>query len=568
MQQTTFVPPDLDPSDFANLDPLYRELLERDIDSPDSFRGWLADASALDEVVDEFGSRRYIDHTCHTDDAEVEKAYLHYVEHVEPKLKPVYDALRKKYLAAAEKHGDGDPPFAVLTRNWRADVELYRDANVPLQTEETKVSTEYSKIMGAMTVEFRGKTYTLQQLSRFLEETDRATRQEAWELSVNRRLEDRQKIDAIFDKLIALRHQMALNADHPDYRSYIWQGKKRFDYTPDNCLAFGDAIAELVVPLVEEFDRRRAKDLGVDPLRPWDQSVDAKGRPPLKPFDQDDIGQFVSRCRQMFDRVSPVLGEQFATMKMGANLDLASRKGKKPGGYQCSLEKTKQPFIFMNAVGRQADVETLLHEGGHAFHFIESSGHVPLTFVRHAPLEFCEVASMGMELIAADAYDAFYDEADAARAKRDAFEHPIRLLPWIAVIDGFQHWLYTHPQHSRDERTAQWRAIRDRFMSKLVDWSGYGAAADSRWQAQGHLFGAPFYYIEYGIAQLGALQLWQRYREDPDVAVADYRSALALGGTRPLPELFAAAGIRFDFSKATLGPLVAAAREELAKLPE
>ena len=562
-----FVPTDLDPGDWAQLEPLYQDLLDRPLDSAEALRQWLKDYSELAAVVSEHGALLRINHACHTNDQQVEQAFLDFVETIPPEIKPYEFKLQQKYLDCEHRETLEDK-FALLTREWQAEVELYREANIPLQTQETRKTSEYDKIMGAMTVDFRGETYTLQQLGRFLEDTDRATRQDAWTLAQQRRLEDRKSIDDIFDELMSLRKQIASNADCETYRDYVWQEKCRFDYSPDDCHAFADAVARHVVPFVEELDRERKQTLGLDTLRPWDLSVDAKGRAPLQPFDRDDVETLVSQTRSVYEHIDPALGEQFARLQFGRNLDLGSRLGKRGGGFQAGLLKRGEPFIFMNAAGLQRDVETLLHEGGHAFHFLWASEQEPLVFLRGAPMEFNEVASMSMELIASDKLHPFYDnEADQQRAKRSLLEGTMRVLPWIATIDQFQHWLYTHPDHTRAERTEAWLGIYNRFSSSEVDWSGFEQFQANLWQKQLHLFHMPFYYIEYGIAQLGALQLWQRYCEDPKQALAHYRQALSLGGTRRLPELFEAANIRFDFSEATIQPAVESVREAMAALP-
>ena len=351
-----------------------------------------------------------------------------------------------------------------------------------------------------------------------------------------------------------------------NYRNWVWKGYKRFDYSPEDCLRFADAIAKTCVPVVKQLDQQRAKDLKLDKLKPWDLAVDPKNRPPLRPFAEDQVEEFVSKVRSIFENLSPELAKDFDVLRDHQNLDLASRKGKQPGGYQCSLEEAREPFIFMNAAGLQRDVETLLHEGGHAFHCLAARNE-DLVFLRSAPMEFCEVASMSMELLGSEHFDVFYTEQDANRARRTLIEGIIRFLPWMAIIDSFQHWIYTHPKHSRAERTQEWLRLLDRFSSGLVDWTGFEAIRESMWQRQLHLFHAPFYYIEYGIAQLGALQLWMKSKEDAAKALRNYRAALALGGTRPLPELFSAAGIRFDFSDKTLGPLMNAMGDELQRLP-
>jgi oligoendopeptidase F len=562
----TFVPADLNVADFSELEPLYQQLLDRPLDTPADAEAWLRDFSELSSVVDEYGSRRYIEKSSHTDDPQIEKAYLHFVEQIEPKIKPIYFRLQKKFLDAPASQQLTGSRYAVLIRKWKADVELFRDENVPLETEIAKLNNEYDKIMGAMIVNFRGKEYTLQQLARFIEEPDRTTRQEAWEASTNRRLADRDKIETIFEQLLPLRETIAKNAGLADGRTYIWKSLKRFDYSPQDCLTFADAIADACVPLVATLDQKRMEDLGLERLRPWDLQVDPKNRPPLRPFEEADVTGFVDRVRTIFSRLSPRLADDFESLRSRNNLDLQSRKGKQPGGYQCSLEEAREPFIFMNAAGLQRDVETLLHEGGHAFHCL-AAREEPLVFLRSAPMEFCEVASMSMELLGSDHFDVFYTDADAARAKRSLLEGIIRFLPWMAIIDSFQQWIYTHPGHTADQRTGEWLRLLNRFSSKKVDWTGYEAVRAAEWQRQLHLFHAPFYYIEYGIAQLGALQLWLKAKQDPYRALAGYRAALALGGTRTLPELFSAAGISFDFSEKTLRPLMNAIRDELATLP-
>jgi len=563
-----FAPDDLDPSDWGQLEPLYQTLLDRRIDSPQQLRQWLADLAELSAVVSEYGARKNIDSACHTDDAEIEKAYLHYVEHIAPKIMPMYFQMQKKFLAVP-CHTELDAErFGVLIREWRSAVELFRPENVSLQTQVAKLNNEYDKTIGAMTVQFEGQTLTLQQLSRYLEEPDRETREKAWRLSAERRLEDRGKFEGVFDQMLGLREQMTKNAGLTDYRAYMWKAMDRFDYTPEHCHDFAEAIERVCLPVVDKLDAQRCRSMGLTLLRPWDLGVDVKGRPPLRPFDGDSPQELVDKSTEVFRRVEPGLAEDFSTMKMGRNLDLESRRGKRAGGFQSSLQESKQPFIFMNAAGLDSDVRTMLHEAGHAFHFIWAAAEEPLMFMRQAPMEFCEVASMSMELIGADHYDVFYlDADDRARATRGLLEGIITILPWIATIDSFQHWLYTNPGHTAEHRTEAWLSVLDRFQRSHVDWSGLEEARASMWHKQLHLFHVPFYYIEYGIAQLGALQLWLAYRKDPAKALAAYRSALRLGGKRPLPELFKEAGLRFDFTEATLAPLMAAVGEALDRLP-
>ena len=564
----TFVPSDLDSAQWEQLDPLYQDLLGRPVDTADQLQAWLTDYSELSAAVGEYGSLRNIDYACHTDRDDIEKAYMHWVENIAPKLSPIANQLREKYLAAPGLSGLDESRYGILTREWKASSELFREANVPLDTKITKLNSDYDKTIGEMQVDFDGKTQTLQQLARYQEETDRSVREEAFRLSANRRLEDRTKIDSIFQDMFTLREQIAKNADCEHYLDYSWKSWQRFDYTPADCTRFADTIERVVMPRVIVLDKQRKADLGVECLRPWDGSVDPAGRSPLRPFAADDPKGMVRGGEEIFRRIDPALADDFATMTFGRNLDLDSRKGKRAGGFQASLTESKQPFIFMNAAGLQRDVDTLLHEGGHAFHFMWASQNEPLTFMQHAPIEFCEVASMSMELMGCDHYGVFYDnEEEAARAKRKQLEGIIRFFPWMATIDMFQHWIYTHPGHSVSDRTTAWLEISGRFASPELDWTGLEDHRAARWHAQLHLFHIPFYYVEYGIAQLGALQLWLKYKQDPKAALAGYRNGLKLGGTRPLPELFAAAGIRFDFSADTMEPLIAAVEEELSLLP-
>ncbi|HEX4797507.1 MAG TPA: M3 family oligoendopeptidase [Humisphaera sp.] len=557
-----FVPQSLDLTDFANLQPLYQGLLDRRVETQAELEQWLTDFSELWAVVDEFSSRRYIDKSCHTDDAKIQAAFLHYVQNVEPRIKPYFFRLQKKLLESPALSLLDPKRFGVLIRRWKEDVAVFRDESVPLETKIVEEVNEYDKLCGAMMIEFRGQTYTPQQMVRFFEEPDRPTRQAAWEAHTNRYLADRDAFDDIFERLLPLRQQIARNAGLANYRDYAWKINKRFDYTPDDCRRFSDAIAQTCMPLMNRLFARKAADLGLEKLRPWDLEADPKNRPPLRPFTQKAPAVLVDKTREIFQRLSPALASDFDQLSAHRNLDLDSRKGKQPGGYQCALEESGQPFIFMNAVGTQRDVEVLLHEGGHAFHYLAAAGREPLVFLRHAPTEFAEVASMSMELLGGDHLEVFYADGDARRARDHHLEKILRFLPWMTTIDSFQHWIYTNPGHTRAERTAHWLTLMDRFGGQ-VDFSGHEAPREARWQQQLHLFHHPFYYIEYGIAQLGALQLWMKSRHDMRQALANYRAALALGGTRSLPELFSAAGINFDFSEKTLRPLMETLAEEL-----
>ncbi|MEM9414564.1 MAG: M3 family oligoendopeptidase [Planctomycetota bacterium] len=558
----SFVPADLDPADWADVEPLFASLQSRALSTVDEALAWLGDYSELMCVVSEYGSRVNIDKACDTESDDVDKAFLNWVEAIQPKLKPIRDALERKLLDSGLADDLPADRFAVMVRDWRTGVELFHAENVALQTQLTKLASDYDKHMGGLTVDFRGQTYNLPQLAKFQEDTDRGTREDAWRLDAAQRQTVRDANDAVFSKQVALRDQMAKNAGLPSYIDWAWRDMGRHDYTAQDCADFCDAIAEVCVPMERALNDQRRQTMGVDTLRPWDANADALGRPPLSPFPADDATPLVKGCHAIFASIDTGLAEDFGQLKTGRNLDLVSRKGKRGGGFQASLPERREPFIFMNTAGRQIDVRVLLHEAGHAFHYQWASHALDNYFLQHAPIEFAEVASMSMELFGLSKLGRFYpgDDDASRRAQLSMLEGIVRFFPWMAAIDRFQHWVYANPAHTVDERTAAWRTITDTYGTRHggvgTDWSGLDAERDSYWQRQIHLFHYPFYYVEYGIAQLGALQLWQQFRSDPRQALANYRRALALGGTRTLPELFEAAEIRFDFSKDTLAPLM------------
>jgi len=558
-----FVADDADLGDWSQIEPYFHRLAEAPLDRPEQLEAWLLKGSELAACLDQERVSREVAMTQATDDEAREKHFLDFVENIQPKLKPQMFALQTKYVKAPARQALNPQRYRVLDRSVANAVELFRQENVPLETEEDILEQQYQKLCGAMTVSYRGTEYTLQQMAPFLLENDRSVRQEAWELTAARRLRDREAIEELFDKLVRLRHRMAGNAGFENYLPFGFRVKERFDYTEEDCRAFHDSVERCVVPLLRQLRERRKEQLGVDPLRPWDLAVDVKGRAPLRPFQK--AARLIEGCAKVFRRVDPELAARFETMHANTWLDLESRKGKAPGGYQETYQEQRRPFIFMNAVGLHRDVETLLHEGGHAFHTFATRDEPLLTY-RQPPLEFCEVASMGMELLCLDFLDEFYDGQDLARAKREQLEGIIAVLAWIATIDAFQHWIYRNPEHTGRQRREHWLELHRRFGGQ-EDYRGYQEQLAYAWHRQLHLFVVPLYYIEYGIAQLGALQIWRNAKKDYHGTVQAYQNALALGGSRPLPELFEAAGIRFDFSAQTLGPLVDAVGAELNSLP-
>lgn len=556
-----FLPAEIELGDPAQVAAQFERLLSRAPVTADELSSWLLDWSELSAALAEEEAVRYIRMTCQTDDPERERAYLFFVEHVSPIIKPRNFQLSKKFLASPGRKDLPGPRYFVLSRDLQNSVDLFRDENVPLQTEEEKLSQSYQKLTGAMTVVHEDKEQTLQQMAKYLELPDRGARQAAWEKVARRRLQDRREFNRIFDAMLALRAKMSANAGFGNYRDYVFKLRGRFDYGVAECESFHAAVEKVAVPYFRELQEQRRQKMKLPALRPWDLACDALGRPPLQPFTKVD--ELIRKCEKIFARLDPALGQDFQFLSDHQLLDLASRKGKAPGGYCSTLDEHRVPFIFANAVGLDDDVRTLLHESGHSFHAMESRPE-PLTFYRQTPLEFAEVASMSMEFLGGDYLDEFYQPEEFARSREDHLEGVIALFCWIANVDAFQHWIYTHPGHTDQERDQAWLALRDRF-GGLEDWTGYEDAKAAAWHRQLHIFEYPFYYIEYGIAEVGALQVWQRARTNQAQALKDYRFALSLGGSRPLPELFQAAGIKFDMTQQTLEPLIGEIRKALEK---
>ncbi len=560
---STFVPANLDGTKWDSLQPYYATLIGRTLHDAPALERLLLDRSELDAAAEEAAANLYITMTRHTDDELARNRYRDFVENVEPQLKQVGFELDRKIVDCPFSSQLNKDRYAVLLRALRRSVEMFREQNIPLETEVTMLDQKYSEINGAMTAQFDGEERTLPQMARYLEVTDRAVRQASWEAVATRRLQDADAINDLFDKMLALRHTIATNAGFPNFRDFQHARMQRFDYTPADCEKFHEGAEKVCVPLLRKLNAERARTLKVDPLRPWDLKVDLHGRDPLRPF--DGATQLVDRTSAVFQKMDPQLGRMFDSMKTGDCLDLESRKGKAPGGYQYQRQRSRSPFIFMNAAGLHRDVTTMVHEAGHAFHSLLCA-HDPLVSYRGSPMEFAEVASMSMELLTFPYLNAYYSPADADRARRDQLESLSTMLPWIATIDAFQHWMYLHPTHTRKDREQYWLQLNERF-GAAVSWKGYEDALRTLWQRQLHIFGVPFYYIEYGIAQLGALQMWLQSKRDPQAALANYKKGLALGASRPLPDLFSAAGLKFGFGPDTMGELMEEVGRDLEKLP-
>lgn len=538
---------------WSDIAPFYQELNRRKL-TVSNVEQFLLDWTALSQLWHETYQRLYVGITVDTTDAAAERRYHAFLDEIYPSVQEAEQRLKEKFLAS----GLEPPGFEIPLKIMRAEADLFRQDNLPLLSQELKLAEEYEKIVGVQTVEWDGKELTLLQLQPFYQHPEREIRERAWRLAAQRQLADRQAINDIWVRAMKVRRQIAANADRPNFRAYIWQKRLRFDYTPEDCYRFHQAIEQVVVPAASRLYEKRRRRLGVERLRPWDLEVDPFNRPPLQPF--KTIAELEDKTSAIFHRVDPALGEYFDIMRRENLLDLDNRKGKAPGGYCTDFLVIRRPFIFTNSVGVHDDVQTLLHEGGHAFHVFEAS-RLPYYQYFLFPLEFSEVASMGMELLASPYlaldHGGFYTPADAARARAENLERSLLFWAYMAVVDAFQHWAHLHPDQASDPANcdAQWAELWRRFMPG-VDWSGLEQEMVTGWQRKGHIHTDPFYYVEYGLALLGAVQVWSNALEDQRAAVAAYRRALSLGYSVPLPRLFAAAGARFAMDAGALGKAV------------
>jgi oligoendopeptidase F len=547
---------------WSQFQPYYDHLATRPLDN-DTVTAFLTDWTRLSERVDEVSQRLYVATTLNTADPEAERQFNTFLDEIFPLAQAAEQRLKEKLLQS----GLEPTGFEMPLRNMQSEAALFRAENLPLFTEEAKLSTQYDKIIGAQTVQWAEQELTLTQLQPIYQKPERALRERAWRLAITRQLADREAINELWQKFLSLRQQVAANTGMPDYRAFCWEKLHRFDYTPADCLRFHEAIETEVVPAARRIYEKRQRRLGVETLRPWDLEIGPLGQPPLRPF--QEVNELQTKSAAIFHHLDPQLGAYFETMMNENLLDLANRKNKAPGGYCTNFAAAKRPFIFMNVVGLHDDVQTMLHEAGHAFHVFETN---PLPYYQQLQMgeEFGEVASMGMELLAASYLSAaggFYSPAEAARARIEHLERGILFWPYMAVVDAFQHWVYENSAAAMNPANCdtQWSALWQRFMPG-VDWSGLEQEMMTGWQRKLHIFHVPFYYVEYGLAQLGAVQVWHNSLNDESGAVTNYRRALALGGTVPLPELYAAAGARFAFDGPTLRMAVNLMEETIASL--
>ena len=560
-----YLPEEFAPTNFDAMKPWLEELEQRDIDSQEALEKWILDRSELDSCIGEEAVARMYASVCKTDDANLEKAYMDFQTIILPLIKPIDDRLDRKYLESPFRKDLDPQKWEVYDREVELGVRLFREENVALEAEEEKLTNQYDRIVGAMTVEFQGKEHTLSAMAKYVEDPDRDLRESSWRTTSGRRMEDAEKLESLFEELIELRQRQAKIAGFDNFRDYMHEAKARFDYTPEDCLAFQENVAKYVMPVATRMAARRKELLNLDPLRPWDLAVDPESDKAFEPFSNEQ-GQ-VDVASKMMSKVRDSFGGELRWMHAEGLLDLETRPHKAPGGFMDTLERRRVPVIFANSGTTHGDVETLVHEGGHALNGLLCRDLEPVAY-RMPPLEFAEVASMGMEAMATEHYAEVYPPAEARSTRIDALEGMATTFPWVAAVDGFQQWIYTHENHTREERRAAWMEIQERF-SAGVDWSELTEQRATLWHRQLHIFVVPFYYIEYALAQMGACQLWVRYRNNPSEAVDRYVEGLALGGSRKLPELFEAAGLKFDPRGDHLGELMAeveaAWKEEVAK---
>ncbi len=559
-----YLPKDFILTDWASLEPYFIELSDRPLEDAAALEKWLKDLSELEAFISEDACWRQIKMTCDTTDKSLEEAFNFFCMEIQPKMQPYADALNKKLMACLfTKALDKDTYFTYL-RSVQKSIDLFRTENIAIQAELSVMQQQYGAIAGKMTITHEGQEYTLQQAAQFLESEDRSIRESVYRKIQERRLEDKIAMHDLFSSLIQKRHQVAINAGFENYRDYKFVELGRFDYTKEDCFQFHEAVKLHVLPLIDKIYARKKQKLGLEVLKPWDTEAEPAGTKPLRPFtDGKDLYEKSVAC---FEQLHPFFADCLKKMNSLKHFDLESRKGKAPGGYNCPLAESGAPFIFMNAAGQMSDVTTMVHEGGHAIHSFLSH-NLSLSAFKEYPMEIAEVASMSMELFSMDHWQSFFDnEADLNRAKEHQLERTITIFPWIAIIDKFQHWVYEHPTHTIEERTNTWTSILKEFSTGSIDYSGLDEFRAIGWQRQLHLFEVPFYYIEYGIAQLGAIGMWMQYQKNPTVALENYMNALALGGTKTLPELYKTAGIEFNFSPNYVKKLMDFTNSQLEKL--
>lgn len=559
-----YLPVDLEVKDWPSLEPFFKELLEREIQSKKELEKWLLDMSELEAMLNEDFCWRQIKMTCDTNNKQLEESFNFYCMEIQPKIQPYAFELNKKLVDSSFINELDHEKYFTYLRSIRKSIDLFREENIQIKSELAVAQQQFGVITGAMTVEINGKEYTLQQAAKFLESHDRDLRESVYRKVNERRLKDKDALNELFSTLVSKRDEEAKNAGFENYRDYKFKELGRFDYTKEDCFNFHESVKNHVLPLADKILESKCKKLQLDTLRPWDTEAEPEGTKPLVPFENGK--DLLDKTITCFLRLRPFFGDCLRQMNNMKHLDLESRSGKAPGGYNMPLAESGAPFIFMNAAGQMHDVTTMVHEGGHAIQSFLTHD-LELSSFKDYPMEIAEVASMAMELFSMDYWDVYFDnKEDLKRAKEHQLERVITIFPWIALIDKFQHWVYENPSHSVEDRTTGWVRIFNEFSNNTVDFSGLEKFVENGWQKQLHLFEVPFYYIEYGIAQLGAIGLWMQYKNNPEQALNNYMKALSLGATKTLPELYETAGLKFDFSSENIKTLMEFVKEEMDKI--
>ena len=558
-----FVPENLNIDSWNKVEPLFENLFKRSINSKKELENWMKDRSELNSVMNEDLAWRYIKMNINTKDEKLAKKFHFWIKEISPNLAPYSHKLNIKLIESPFLNELEHEKYNIYLRSVKKQIEIYREENIPLFTEMEAKQQEYGMISAKMTVEFDGKSLTMQQASLILKDTDREKRKTIYNLIQKRRLEDEEKLDNLYDELIILRQKIAKNAGYNNYRDYMFSAMGRFDYKPEDCFDFHNAISKKIVPIITSFEEKRKKELNYVNYRPWDTAVDVDGLKPLKPFNGgNELTDLTIKC---FSKLRPYFGNCISIMKEMKHLDLESKEGKAPGGFMYPLHEIGVPFIYMNSVGSQRDLVTMVHEGGHAIHSFLCR-NLELTEFKSTPSEVAELASMAMELLSMDYWDTFYEnENELKRAKLEQLEKALGTLPWVAAIDKFQHWVYTN-KHTSKERKEKWLEIDSELGNQVINWDGQESAQKIMWQRQLHLYEVPFYYIEYGMAQLGAIAVWRSYKKNGEEAIENYINALKLGYTKSIGEIYKTAGIKFDFSEEYVNELALFIKQELKKL--
>jgi len=559
-----YLPVDFTVENWSALEPFFIELDARPIRNVEDLQQWLKDASELEAVVSEDVCWRQIKMTCDTENKTLEESFNFFMMEIQPQMQPWSDKLNRKLVGSPFLDKLDPEKYFTYLRNVKKNIDLFQETNIQLQAEVNVMQQQFGMIAGKMTVEINGQEFTLQQAAKFLEDPDRSLREETWRKIGDRRLQDKGALNELYTQLLQKRQQIAINAGFENFRDFRFVELGRFDYNKEECFRFHEAVQLYVLPLVDKIYETKKKRLGLDDLRPWDVEAEPAGTEPLRPFKTGV--ELTDKAITCFDQLGHFFGDCLRKMNEMGHLDLESRKGKAPGGYNCPLAESGAPFIFMNAAGTLDDVTTMVHEGGHAVHSFLAH-ELELNGFKEYPTEIAEVASMAMELFSMAHWDVFFqDKEELKRAKEQQLERVITIFPWIATIDKFQHWVYENPEHTEAERAENWMRILNEFSSSVVNFSGLENYRSYAWQRQLHLFEVPFYYIEYGIAQLGAIGLWQQYQQNPEQALRNYTKALELGGTKTLPQLFNAAGLNFDFRPENIRSLMNFVQDQMEKL--